>query len=64
MIGTIETVDFYLTRKYLAREMTLEDVARQLCKHGWTNYVDKDYALTVINRTKAKIYDRQKNNTY
>lgn len=46
----IDMLDVKLLKQLRAKEISLEDAAREFCRHGWTPYVD-------IERTKRFLRD-------
>ena len=43
-----------LRRKIDAGTMTIEQAARELCRAGWTNFVDIEETRELLNRNEAK----------
>ena len=46
----LPTLDKSLARKVEAGTMTIHEAARELCAHGWTNFVDEDYTRRVLSK--------------
>ena len=51
----LPTLDKSLARKVEAGAMTLHEAARELCAHGWTNFVDEDYTRRVLSKYTDKV---------
>lgn len=51
----VRTLNHSLAEKYWKGEITLYEVAREFCKHGWTNYVDIDFAKREMNRLEDRV---------
>ena len=45
-----KTLDHSLYAAYKAGKISLPEAARKFYTHGWTNFVDEDYARRVFNR--------------
>ena len=43
-----------LRREIDAGTMTIEQAARELCRAGWTNFVDIEETRELLNRNEAK----------
>ena len=55
----IETVDVYLMNQLERGEISLEDAAKEFCRHGWTNFVDIEATKRYLKRAMA--YDSKRN---
>lgn len=45
------TANYKIAARFIYGKITLHDAARELCKLGWTNYVDEHRTLVVIENT-------------
>lgn len=50
----VKTLDESLYDKYSKGLLTIRKVAIEFYKHGWTNFIDEDYAKRVMNNLKDK----------
>ena len=50
----VKTLDESLYDKYSKGLLTIRKVAIEFYKHGWTNFIDEDYATRVMNNLKDK----------
>ena len=55
----IETVNVSLLHKLERGEISLKDAARELCRCGWTNFVDIEATKRYLNMAKVN-YEREK----
>lgn len=49
----IETIDVYLMNQLERGKITIEDAAKELCRHGWTNFVDIEATKRYLNIAKG-----------
>ena len=51
----IRTLNYSLAESYYKGELTLQEVAREFCKYGWTNYVDEEFARREIIKLEDRL---------
>ena len=49
----IRTLEHSLYDRYIEGAITLHEAAREFHSHGWTNFVDEDYARKTFLRIAA-----------
>lgn len=50
---TPRTLDLYLYDKFMSEQITILEAAREFHSHGWTNFVDEDFARRTFLRIAA-----------
>ena len=46
----VDTLDVSLCKKYNSGKITLREMAMKLHENGWTNFLDENRAMEIINR--------------
>lgn len=51
----IDTLDVSLCKKYNNGMITLREMAMKLHENGWTNFLDENRAMEIINRYNSNL---------
>ena len=51
----VDTLDVSLCKKYNNGMITLREMAMKLHENGWTNFLDENLAMEIINRYNSNL---------
>ena len=51
----LDTLDVSLSKKYNNGMITLREMAMKLHENGWTNFLDENRAMEIINRYNSNL---------